>query len=90
MQLLSWTADGTWYRQDQKPGGVPFLSMSTYLVLVGRRQWNRVFRLDTRCVRSVENHVPAADCATVRIHAAGIVTLKTEIALQLSSIQKLA
>ena len=31
---------------------------------------------------SVENHVPAADCATVRINAAGIVTLKTEIALQ--------
>ena len=67
-----------------------FLSMSTYHVLVGRRQWNRVFCLDTRCVRSVENHVPAADCATVRIHAAGIVTLKTEIALQLSSIQKQA
>ena len=41
-------------------------------------------------MRSVENHVPAADCATVRIHAAGIVTLKTEIALQLSSIQKQA
>ena len=31
-------------------------------------------------MRSVENHVPAADCATVRRHAAGIVTLKTEIA----------
>ena len=46
-----------------------FLSMSTYHVLVGRRQWNRVFCLDTRCVRSVENYVPAADCATVRRHA---------------------
>ena len=63
-----------------------FLSMSTswYHVLVGRRQWNRVICLDTRCVRSVENHVPGADCATVSIHATGIVTLKTEIALQLS------
>ena len=64
--------------------------MSTYHVLVGRRQWNRVFCLDTQCVRSVENHVPAADCATFRRHAAGIVTLKTDIALQLGSIQKQA
>ena len=41
-------------------------------------------------MRGVKNHAPAADCATVRRHAAGIVTLKTGIALQLSSIQKQA
>ena len=73
-----------------EPGTVPFSIDVHTSCSCGQDKWNRVFCLDTRRVRSVENHVPAADCATVRRRAAGIVTLKTEIALQLSSIQKQA
>ena len=73
-----------------EPGTVPFSIDVHISCSCGQEKWNRVFCLHTRCERGVENHAPAADCATVRSHAAGIVTLKIEIALQLSSIQKQA